>query len=84
MTESVTLTKISHRVTETSTVNCGWGIQGNGSTRSARWAATKSGEHVATLYSDNGVWYVVNPQTFRVFTYACDRPSGIRWIAANL
>ena len=84
MPDTVTLKKISDRVSETSTVHCGWGIRGNGSTQPARWAAIKDGEHVATLYSDGGIWLVVTPKMFRLLMCTYDRPAGIRWIAENL
>ena len=46
----VTIEKMTNAVPyETSTVNCGWGVSGNGGRVAARWAVMKDGQHIASL-----------------------------------
>ena len=81
--DAVTLKKISKSITETSSVACGRGRRGNGFRVSARWAAIKSGEHVATIYADNGFWPVMDPKTCKVITLVADKAAALRWLTAH-
>jgi len=63
-TDVVTIKKFTNAVPyETSTVNCGWGVSGNGGRVAATWAVMKNGQHIATLLStptrNQSAWVVL-------------------------
>lgn len=78
----VTVKKLSNRLSDTSSVECGWGRQGNGYTQAATWALMVDGEHVATT-SSNGDYWVISTPTGRLIAGVQNKKAAVKWVADN-